>query len=371
MTDHPDRFLHDAMRAGLVLGWLSVLAVLAVIVLGAHVEREELVLALTGTAAGANAVLGILPWRHWMHERRGQILLDAWATGLLAYVGLLVLAGGGRSGLDLLLFLVIPFLALVHAGVRRRLFLAGAAGTYLGAMVLAPDPLAPGLIVLHGVLLAAATVLALILERTVRREAAARAHESARADLECALLAESHHRVKNSLQTVADLLLLGRPSGAGGHAFDQTAGRIRAIASVHRLLADRRGRSVTAADLFESVSRAAAPGLAVGLDIDDVLLAPAQAQQLAVVANELIANAVDHGAPPIQVRFAATHLAELDVHNTGATDDRQTGGGLGLRLVRQVTEHGLMGTFALVGGPGGHAHARVVFPLDAHARIDS
>lgn len=369
MPAWPDRFLHDAMRAGLVLGWLSVAAVVAAVALGAHVEREGLVLGLTAAAAAAHGALAVVPWRRWLHERRGRAILDAWAVGLLAYVALLVLAGGGRSGLDLLLFLVVPFLVLVQTGLRRRLLLAGAGVTYVGTMALAPDPLALGRVALHGLLLAAVAVLAMILERAVRREAAARAQAAARAELEHALLAESHHRVKNSLQTVADLLLLARPASGDGVAFDRTAGRIRAIAGVHHLLAARRGRAVTALDLLEDVARAAAPGVEVRLEADDVLLAPAQAQQLGVVANELIANAVGHGRAPIQVRFAASDPANLEVCDAGRGGP-MAGEGLGLRLVRQVTEHGLHGTFVLDPGPDGSVHARVRFPLVSDARTD-
>jgi two-component sensor histidine kinase len=368
MPASPDRFLYDAMRAGLVLGWLSVTAVLAALALGVHVEGQDAVLGLTAAAAAAHSAIAIVPWRRWMPDRRGRVLLDLWSVGLLGYVALLVIAGGGRSGLDLLLFLVVPFLALVHAGRRRRLFLAGAAGSYLGAMAVAPDPLALGGVALHGVLLAAVAVLALVLERAVRREAGARA-EAARAELEHALLAEAHHRVKNSLQTVADLLLLGRPASGDGAAFDSTAERIRAIAAVHRLLADRCGRAVTAAELLDRVARAAAVDTPVALDADDVLLAPAQAQQLAVIANELIANAARHGRPPISVRFAGGDPARLEVHDAG-TAGVLPADGLGLRLVRQVTEHGLHGTFVFDREPDGRARARVRFPLLSHARAD-
>jgi two-component sensor histidine kinase len=226
-----------------------------------------------------------------------------------------------------------------------------------------------GAAVLHGLLLAAVAILAFVLEHAVRREATARAEAAARAELERALLAESHHRVKNSLQTVADLLLLGRPSTDVGVAFDRTADRIRAIAVVHHLLGDRRGRAVTAEELLRYVVRAAAPGTDVRVEADDVLLAPAQAQQLGVIVNELITNAVGHGRPPIRVRFTDSHPALLEVLNANPSDPTSTEG-LGLRLVRQVTEHGLHGTFLLDHDADGHAHARVHFPLRSRAHPD-
>lgn len=366
----PDRFLDDAMRAGLVLGWLSVAAVLAALALGVQVEHSPLVLALTVAAAAAHAALGVVPWRRWLHDRRGRAVLDAWTVGLLGYVVLLMLAGGGRSGLDLVMFLVVPFVALVQHGVRRRAFLAAAAVAYLAAMVLAPNSLPLGGMALHAMLLAGVAVLVLVLARAVRREATARAEAAARAELEQALLAESHHRVKNSLQTVADLLLLGRPADEDGAVFDRTAERIRAIAAVHHLMAGRRGRAVAAAELLDGVLRAAATATPIVLDVDDVFLVPAQAQQVGVVANELIANAVDHGSPPVHVSFKGGDPACLEVSDAGVagTAIRE---GLGLRLVRQVTEHGLGGSFALAREPGGRRQAAVRFPLVGHARADS
>lgn len=370
MPTGSDRFVHDAMRAGLVLGWLSVTAVLAALALGVHVERENVVLALTAAAVAAHSAIAVLPWRRWMADRRGRVLLDLWALGLLGYVALLVVAGGGRTGFDLLLFLIVPFLALVHDGRRRALFLIGAAIVYVAAMALAPHRLALGGIALHGVLLCAVAVLALVLDHAVRREAAARAQAAARADLEHALLAEAHHRVKNSLQTVSDLLLLSRPGDGGGDGFERTAERIRAIAAVHDLLADRGGRAVTAEALLHSVAYAAAPDTPLDIQADDVLLAPAQAQQLGIVANELITNAARHGHPPIAVRFTGGDPARLDVHDAGPAAPRRHDENLGLRLVRQVTEHGLHGTFMLDPDPDGSTHAHVRFPLASHARAD-
>ena len=95
-------------------------------------------------------------------------------------------------------------------------------------------------------------ILAVALARTTRRSAATAARAQAEAELEQALLAEAHHRIKNSLQTVADLLLLGR--GEGAEAFDATAERIRSISAVHDLLAAERGGTVAAGELLRTVA---------------------------------------------------------------------------------------------------------------------
>jgi two-component sensor histidine kinase len=65
---------------------------------------------------------------------------------------------------------------------------------------------------------------------------------------------------------VADLLLLGRPAGTQGDAFDETATRIRSIAAVHRLLADSRGGNVQAAAILDAVASIAPARVSVEAD---------------------------------------------------------------------------------------------------------
>jgi two-component sensor histidine kinase len=193
-------------------------------------------------------------------------------------------------------------------------------------------------------LLAAATLLTIVLGRLTRREAAARAHASASAELEHALLAESHHRIKNSLQTVADLLLLGRPGGTDARAFDDTAERIRAIAAVHDLLGEERGGRIRADALLRTVAAAAA--VDARLDADPLDLDPACAQRLAIVVNELLTNAARHGRPPISVELRGSQPTVLSVRDAGPGPNGSEPG-LGLQLVHQVVDQALQGSFTL------------------------
>jgi two-component sensor histidine kinase len=209
------------------------------------------------------------------------------------------------------------------------------------------------------VLLCAATLLTVVLGRLTRREAAARAHASATAHLEHALLAESHHRVKNSLQTVADLLLLGRPAGPDAGAFDDTAQRIRAIAAVHELLGEERGGRIGAHSLLTTVAAAAAVDTHV--EADPLDLEPACAQRLAIVVNELLTNAAQHGRSPISVELRATDPVVLSVRDAGpGLNFSQMR--LGLRLVHQLVDQALHGSFSLEREPTGLTLAQVRFP---------
>jgi two-component sensor histidine kinase len=353
-----------ALRAGWWLGWLSIAAVLAGLALGLPARHSSALIALTAAAAIANAGVMVIPWRGWLTAARGRALLDLWSGGLVAFVVVLVAVAGARANLDLLLFLVVPFLATVHAGARRSLWLAAALLSYLAVMALAPAGLAAGEVTMRVALLAAATLLSIVLGRLTRREAARRAHASARAELEHALLAEGHHRVKNSLQTVADLLLLGRPTGPGAVAFDDTAERIRAIAAVHDLLGAERGGRIRAGALVNSI--AAAASVEARIDADPLDLEPSCAQRLAIVLNELLTNAARHGRQPISVQLRGPQPVVLCVRDAGPGPNGSQAG-LGLQLVHQVVDQALQGSFSLE-REDGLTVARVRFSSSADAR---
>lgn len=347
-----------ALRAGLWLGWLSVAAVFAALALDLPARHRDTLFALTAAAALANGVVSAVPRGWWTEARRGEWMLTAWSAGLLSFTAALVLLAGAHANLDLLLFLVMPFLATVHAGVRRVAWLFAALLTFAVVMAGAPGPLPAGEIALRGAILAAGTMLALVLAELTRRGAIARAELRGRAELESVLLAEAHHRVKNSLQTVADLLLLGRPAGIAGKPFDETANRIRTIAVVHRLLAERRGARIDAAVLLEIITHGLAPAAridAVAFDLD-----PICAQHLGIVANELIANAVEHGRPPLEVELRRDAELVLTVRDRGAGLNGARAN-LGLQLVERVVEQGLGGHFILRRGAQETTEAVVSF----------
>jgi two-component sensor histidine kinase len=351
-----------ALRVGSWLGWLSVVAVVAGLALGLPARHDSALLVLTGCAAAANAAVAFVPRRWWTQARRGEWMLQLWSAGLVALTATFVLVGGADSDLDLLLFLVLPFLATVHTGSRRAAWLAIALVAFVVVMVLASDPLPTGQIVLRSLLLVAATALAIVLGELTRRAAAAQAELRARAEVEHTLLAEAHHRVKNSLQTVADLLLLARPAdGDTGRAFDETAERIRAIAIVHRLLAEERGDHVDAGALLALIARGHTCD--TDLRVADVQLDPTCAQHLGVVANELIANAVQHGTAPVAVELAGDGALTLTVSDAGAHQAACTRG-LGLQLVERVVDRGLHGSFTLGPAADGTTQARVTFNAD-------
>jgi two-component sensor histidine kinase len=348
-------FRAAVVRVGLWLGWVALAGLLANLLIDPGATDRSVALLLVSGGIAALAAATFVPWRDWLASRRGRVLLDLWSAGLIAFVALLVVSGGPAYAL--LLFLASPFIAVVHAGWRRPLWLTVNAGVCVLAAAVVPLPAGPTAFRLA--LVAAAVAAVLLITRALRREIAARTEASARAELERALLSEANHRIKNSLQVVSDLLLLSRPRGSDGLAFDEAAARVQSVAVVHRLLTESGGAAVDAAALLASI--AAALDVPIRIEADPIRLDPGEAQKLGIVANELITNAVQHGLPPVEVKLAAGPPLDLTVDDRGRHRS-QTAPGLGLRLVTRMVEGGLRGSFELTTSPDGGTRAQLTIP---------
>jgi two-component sensor histidine kinase len=338
-----------ALQVGYWLGWASIVVVIAGLALDAGARNRPVLIAATIAAAAGNTIAMVVPWRDWLSTRGGRFMLDLWCAGLIAFVATLVV--DGNSSFSLLLFLVVPFIAVVQIGWRRGLWLAVVAATCGVVAVLIP--LSTGATVMRLALVGASAAVALVLARTIGREAA-------RADLERTLAREANHRIKNDLQTAADLLMLGRPGGDAGAAFDETAGRIRSIATVHRMLTETEDL-VEGGVLLRSIASSAP--VPVTVDAEPTAFDAATAQKFGIVANELITNAFRHGSAPIAVHLTAGAETCLRVDDAGS--GARSISGFGLDLVRRMVEQGLGGRFDLNERPGGGTRAEVVFPTTA------
>jgi two-component sensor histidine kinase len=331
-------FRSAALRLGFWLGWAAILALAAGLSLDVGSKHRLLLVLLVLGAGVGNAAAMRVPWRAWLKSRRGRLLLDAWTAALIAFIATFVLEGG--ASFTLLVFLAVPFIAVVQIGRRRILWLA-VSGTSC-AVTASLLPLPAGATALRLGLLAAATAAAIIVAEMLKRT-------SSQAALEHALASEANHRIKNSLQTVADLLLLGRP--------DESVRRVRSIATLHDLLAQD-NRRVPADALLARIAEDS--NSQITLAADPLMLEPSIAHKLGLVANELIANAVQHGAPPIDVRLRGDADVHLTVENVGEITPRADG--LGLGIVRRLVEQGLGGTFELDRRGDGSVRAEVVVP---------
>lgn len=119
------------------------------------------------------------------------------------------------------------------------------------------------------------------------------------------LMQEMHHRVKNNLQQVASLLRLQMRHSSYStleEALNDCLSRILAIAAVHDLLSrddlDHVGiRSIAENLAHHHQSSLMLPDKHIGFQVrgSDVKLPISQATQMALVLNELIQNAIEHG----------------------------------------------------------------------------
>ncbi len=120
------------------------------------------------------------------------------------------------------------------------------------------------------------------------------------------LVREIHHRVKNNLQMISSLLSLQSSYTNDPRvlaAFEETEGRVRAVASIHeRLYASDDLTIVEFGGYLSELARelvglhATVPqGVALELDVIDMALHIEQAMPLGLIANELIVNSMKHG----------------------------------------------------------------------------
>src|SRR5262249_9402031 len=147
-----------AVQVGYWLGWASISVVLGGLALDVGIRHRTLLIVATLAAAAANTAAMVIPWRDWLGTRPGGLMLDLWCGGLIAFVATLV-AGGGSS-FSLLLFLAVPFIAVVQVGWRRGFWLATSVATCAVAAALLP--LSAGATAMRLGLVAAAVAVALI-----------------------------------------------------------------------------------------------------------------------------------------------------------------------------------------------------------------
>jgi len=210
---------------------------------------------------------------------------------------------------------------------------------------------------------------------------AAIAIEHAKLMVKSAIIQEMHHRVKNNLQQVASLLRL-QMHYVGQRSVEQvlteSLNRILAIASVHELLAREDLDIISVKEVAEQIIQATAQGIlapnkhiAMKIEGVDILLPSAQATSVALILNELVQNAVEHGfgegMDDGDIRISLGEDAKfvtLEVSNDGTPlpkgfDIRKTDS-LGLQIVESLVRGDLQGRFTLT-NEGSRTVSSVVF----------
>jgi two-component sensor histidine kinase len=198
--------------------------------------------------------------------------------------------------------------------------------------------------------------------------------------MKSAVVREMHHRVKNNLQQIVGLVRLQAKFSkyiTVEDAMTDTLNRILAIAAVHELLLRDDLESVCVNRLAEQILTATKqsvvqPNTSIQMQVSgpEVWLPLAQATSVALVLNELVQNAVEHGFKErtqgkVHVDLDDTDgRIEIRVTNDGrplpegfnpAANDR-----LGLRIVNDLVRGGLGGSFEMSSRNG--IEATVRFP---------
>ncbi|ALE92691.1 ATPase [Arthrobacter alpinus] len=188
-----------------------------------------------------------------------------------------------------------------------------------------------------------------------------------------ATIREIHHRVKNNLQTVAALLRMQSRrmhSEEGKQGLEQAMRRVSTIALVHETLSQGLAQSVDFDELIERQFRlsaeVASPAQKVSTEREGIFgeLPSDFATPLALVINELVTNAVEHG---LQDREGTVSLTANRYKNDAGDDalavtiaDDGVGlpsghiaEGLGLQIVRTLVTSELGGTIEWTPRAGG------------------
>ncbi len=196
-----------------------------------------------------------------------------------------------------------------------------------------------------------------------------------------ATIREIHHRVKNNLQTVAALLRLQArrlDSPQAKAALAEAVRRVASIAIVHETLSQTLDETVSFDDIADRVLAMAAEVSAHESGIEAArlgsfgVLPAVVATPLAMVLNELLHNAIEHGFAerPGKLAVRAERLPgrlAIEVADDGrglpAGFDPQASGNLGLHIVRTLVVGELGGTFDMRSGPAGGTSVTLDLPL--------
>jgi two-component sensor histidine kinase len=196
-----------------------------------------------------------------------------------------------------------------------------------------------------------------------------------------AMIQEIHHRVKNNMQTIASLLRLQArraESEEVRRALQEGINRILSVSVIHEFLAHQEARVINIRDVSQRIITQIQEGVldwerAIRLDLrgPNIYLPTQPATVCALVINELLQNALEHGYERQEGGTVTVNLSDDGEHITIAVDDDGVGlpeefdlaqtSSLGLQIVRTLAEGDLKGSFEIHGRDEG-VSAVVTFP---------
>jgi len=200
------------------------------------------------------------------------------------------------------------------------------------------------------------------------------------ARIRAAMIQEIHHRVKNNLQTIASLLRLQARRAASDEAkqvLSDGVNRILSVAAVHEFLSEHESRVINIKDVSRRILDqlregvlSVEKGVRFTLRGSNIYLPTQQATACALIINELLQNALEHGFAPteggeviVELRDGADQLTlRISGSGKGLPEgfDLEQNSHLGLTIVQTLVKDDLRGGFELRDGDG--VQAIVTFP---------
>jgi PAS domain S-box len=191
-------------------------------------------------------------------------------------------------------------------------------------------------------------------------------------------IAETHHRVKNNLQTLSalvDLQSLANESSGDEQGLSHLKLHIRSLSTIHDLLArDTRSEAfterVSAKEALEELLpllRETINAEEITSSLDEVMLPVKMSMSLAIVVNELVTNAVKHGGRKIDLGLhAGPEAIRLEVSDDGRGFppgfDPERSAHIGWELIERISRWDLQGETSYKNLPEGGACVTVSFP---------
>jgi two-component sensor histidine kinase len=195
-----------------------------------------------------------------------------------------------------------------------------------------------------------------------------------------AMIQETHHRVKNNLQTIAALLRMEARRSTSPEArrvLEESMNRILSISVVHEFMANQGDSPINLREVGQRLIAhlrqvLAYPDRQITLSVSgpDIYLPAQQATVCSLVINELVQNAAEHGFTgrsqgSVHLRLSETTdrvVVEVQDDGVGLPPDFELNrsGSMGLNIVQVLVRDDLKGEVKLVSGDG--VTATVTFP---------
>lgn len=173
---------------------------------------------------------------------------------------------------------------------------------------------------------------------------------------------ETHHRIKNNLQTMASLLRMERrrtDSQEAKHILTDNMNRVLSIAATHDILARQLGDKVELSEVLKfiitNIQRSYSPLNNIELTIDveqSIIVLSEVATSVSLIVNELVQNCYTHAFPnnvkgkiKVSLKKEAQEVVITVTDNgVGFAIDEVKGNSLGLIIVQNYVKDKLKGT---------------------------